>query len=515
MRLLGLILLLSISQIQGQTPLDYILNLKHDSIPQLELEEDSNLLYLPMSYASANWKQLQIVLDRRMVYQVELVYTAYHHPLFDQRALNYRRLKALEQQCPQCFQPAVAWKIIAQSACQAQAPCLEFFHGFVLHLQPEISLEEEISDIEEALRQLSFASGSASKDSFFSVHELDQGPQFPGGQVAERRYFNRNLQYPETAKQAGKQGTVLLYAYLDEEGKVIDAELVQGFDKACDQEALRLIKNLPPMTAGMIGENSVPSKLRITVPFQLNRNRPSADPIFYEAFYREEQGSGTPKKSTFSSKGAAIEKEVFSKIFKRNYSWDSMAIVADLSSSMSPYTAQMMAWFYEDLQQAPQRIQHLTFFNDGDGKKDELKYLGKTGGIYHIEAQDFSIVKAEVYKCMRAGRGGDLPENNVEASLAAINACPNCSNYVLICDNFASPRDLELASQLQKPLQIILCGAQHGVNPAYLDLARQSKGSVHTANSDLRDLHQLKIGEEIVFEQRTYLLQAEGFQLKQ
>lgn len=504
------------SSLNAQNSLENILSQQHDSIAELELTEVSLLMTLPMGYASNQWQASLNLNKDRAIERIDLVYTAYHAPQYDQYALNQRRLRKLKAVCSSCFEKNVKWNVIAQKGCNSKADCKEYFHGFLIYYQNQPTVDEEISYLDEVFKELDFAKVTGKTDDFFRLGELDRAPSFSGGQVEERRYFNRNLKYPESAKERGKQGTVLILMSVNEKGEVIDAELMRGFDGECDQEALRLVNEMPSLNPGIIGEDFVNAKVKITIPFDLNKKRPNSEYIYYDTYWEEERREvhGKPKDPPFATGGSVIENDLFVKVFERNYRWDSMAVVVDLTGSMSPFTAQLLMWLYEDLIRQSNRVRHLSFFNDGDGMMDQLKIVGKTGGIYHLNEGNFSDLKATVRKTMRAGRGGDLPENNVEASLEAMKSCQNCGNFILVSDNLASPRDLALAKELKKPLRIIICGALGGVNPAYLDLAYKTKGSIHTADDDIKALWELEIGDELEFSGRTYILQEEGFNFK-
>ena len=96
---------------------------------------------------------------------------------------------------------------------------------------------------------------------------------------------------------------------------------------------------------------------------------------------------------------------------------------------------------------------------------------------------------------MKAGGGGDIPENNLEAVLNAIRSCPKGKDVIMIADNYAAPRDISLAKHIGSPIKIILCGAYENINVEYLNLARRLKGSIHTMNEDITDLAKYNEGE--------------------
>ncbi len=195
----------------------------------------------------------------------------------------------------------------------------------------------------------------------------------------------------------------------------------------------------------------------------------------------------------------------------RNDSWRKMLVVTDLTGSMSPYTAQLLLWF--KLAQNTGRVEQLVFFNDGDEKADSLKVLGKTGGIYSIQPKSFDEIAELANRVVEKGTGGDEPENNIEALLYGLTICPQCEEVVMIADNWATPRDLELLSKIRKPIRIILCGTEEGVNVDYLNLARENGGSVHTIEEDIYNLLEINEGQELKIGKEIFIIRNGRFEL--
>lgn len=190
------------------------------------------------------------------------------------------------------------------------------------------------------------------------------------------------------------------------------------------------------------------------------------------------------------------------KTFERNKDWKEMLVVADVTGSMTPYTAQLILWLKLNTQE--KRSKHFTFFNDGDRKYDGHKDIGKTGGIYSITSHEYQKVAEKAVEAMKNGSGGDMQENDVEALIQGIKDCPECKNIVLIADNFSPVRDAELLKQVKRPIKIILCGTNMGINTQYLDIARATGGSVHTMESDLDNLLKKNEGDIIELEGKKY-----------
>lgn len=77
-------------------------------------------------------------------------------------------------------------------------------------------------------------------------------------------YIGDNLRYPEEAKLAKLQGKVKVGFVIDEYGKVQDPFIVEGFDSRCDEEALRLVSQMPLWIPEKI--EGIPMRSRKTLP---------------------------------------------------------------------------------------------------------------------------------------------------------------------------------------------------------------------------------------------------------
>jgi hypothetical protein len=185
------------------------------------------------------------------------------------------------------------------------------------------------------------------------------------------------------------------------------------------------------------------------------------------------------------------------KVLERKKEWNNIAVVADLTGSMAPYSSQLVLWF--KLKVNDKRIKDLIFFNDGDLTPDATKVLGSTGGIYHGKATNYAQIRELAIKTITNGCGGDIPENNIEALLFAIKEAPSTKEFVMVADNTAPVKDMILLNKVTKPVHIILCGTHFGVNPEYLTIARKTGGSVHTMEKDLENLILKNEGEKFEF----------------
>ena len=75
-------------------------------------------------------------------------------------------------------------------------------------------------------------------------------PSFKGGEEALFRYLGENIKYPSMAKDAGIKGIVYVNFVVMEDGSIKDVKVLRGIGGGCDEEAMRVVKNMPSWDAG-------------------------------------------------------------------------------------------------------------------------------------------------------------------------------------------------------------------------------------------------------------------------
>lgn len=80
---------------------------------------------------------------------------------------------------------------------------------------------------------------------------VEDMPEFPGGgEKALLQYLSNNIKYPAIARENGITGTVYVTFEIDQNGKVKDAKILRGIGGGCDEEALRVVMNMPAWKPG-------------------------------------------------------------------------------------------------------------------------------------------------------------------------------------------------------------------------------------------------------------------------
>lgn len=196
--------------------------------------------------------------------------------------------------------------------------------------------------------------------------------------------------------------------------------------------------------------------------------------------------------------------------FARNTTWKNFIVVTDVTGSMSPYIAQVFVWLKEQAEN--NTAKYFVFFNDGDNKEARQKKPLKTEGIYGCANNGLEAVMQKAALCMKKGSGGgEGLENDVEAILFGLQEFPDADEVILIADNYESMRDYQFLEEIKKPVRIIICGAKARVNIEYLDLARITKGSLHTTKSDVLNLQKVQKSQTITIDGQSYLFYNERF----
>lgn len=82
-------------------------------------------------------------------------------------------------------------------------------------------------------------------------------PSFPGGEEARLKWLNENINYPTAAAEANIQGTVTVSFVVEKDGSISNVKVVKGVHSLLDNEALRLVRNMPKWMPGKQNGNAV------------------------------------------------------------------------------------------------------------------------------------------------------------------------------------------------------------------------------------------------------------------
>lgn len=95
---------------------------------------------------------------------------------------------------------------------------------------------------------------------------VEQQPAFPGGIPALMQYVAKNLRYPAEAVKANVQGNVFVQFVVTETGNIQQLRVIKGIGAGCDEEAVRVVSQMPNWTPGK--QNGKPVAVMYNLPIQ-------------------------------------------------------------------------------------------------------------------------------------------------------------------------------------------------------------------------------------------------------
>lgn len=98
---------------------------------------------------------------------------------------------------------------------------------------------------------------------------VEEMPAFPGGEQKLMEYVGKNIKYPQIARESGIQGRVFVGFVVEPDGSVSNVRLLRGIGGGCDEEAMRVIKNMPRWKPGKQRGKAVRVSYQIPVMFRL------------------------------------------------------------------------------------------------------------------------------------------------------------------------------------------------------------------------------------------------------
>ncbi|MFW5974866.1 MAG: energy transducer TonB [Bacteroidota bacterium] len=106
---------------------------------------------------------------------------------------------------------------------------------------------DEDTEVEEYTPQLE-EEEEEDEEKIFMV--VEKQPTFPGGEQARKQYLADNIEYPQLARESGIQGTVYVTFVVETDGSITDVRVLRGIGGGCDEEAVRVVEEMPKWEPG-------------------------------------------------------------------------------------------------------------------------------------------------------------------------------------------------------------------------------------------------------------------------
>lgn len=126
--------------------------------------------------------------------------------------------------------------------------------------------QEAISD-NDSLSQTSVKQQEEGNSEIFI--QVEQQPQFPGGDAALMKFIKENLCFPSTLAENCVQGRVTLSFIIEEDGTISDIKCMRSPHDDLTKEAIRVVKLMPKWLPGKQNGKVVRVKYVLPVTFRL------------------------------------------------------------------------------------------------------------------------------------------------------------------------------------------------------------------------------------------------------
>lgn len=131
----------------------------------------------------------------------------------------------------------------------------------------EIEMIDTEADAETIVEEFEVVEEVVEEEIFTIVESM---PEFPGGgQEALFKYLQKEMKYPQIAKENGIQGTVFVNFVVGKDGKIRDAKILRGVNKMLDEEAIRVVKAMPSWKPGKQRGKPVSVSYNLPIKFTL------------------------------------------------------------------------------------------------------------------------------------------------------------------------------------------------------------------------------------------------------
>ncbi len=104
--------------------------------------------------------------------------------------------------------------------------------------------------------------------SAYPYDEVDEPPTYPGGDSEMLKYINTNRRYPAKAYADGIEGRVLCSFIVKADGEICNVEVIKGVEKSLNEEAVRLISEMPDWVPGKVDGEKVATLCILPIAFR-------------------------------------------------------------------------------------------------------------------------------------------------------------------------------------------------------------------------------------------------------
>ena len=111
---------------------------------------------------------------------------------------------------------------------------------------------------------------SAQTDSSRIFVDYEENAQFPGGDMACKKWIQEHIKYPEGCRSDSIQGRVVVSFIVERDGSLDSIKVVRSPDPALSEEAIRLVSEMPRWKPARYYNKTIRSRFFLPVIFRLH-----------------------------------------------------------------------------------------------------------------------------------------------------------------------------------------------------------------------------------------------------
>jgi protein TonB len=142
-------------------------------------------------------------------------------------------------------------------------------------VEDDVEVDEDIDidvDADEDMEMMEYIPPEVEEeeiqeDEIFTV--VESMPEYPGGMGELMKYLATSIKYPPLAKESGIQGRVFINFVVEPDGSISNVKVLRGIGGGCDEEAMRVVENMPKWKPGKQRGKPVRVSYNLPVKFTL------------------------------------------------------------------------------------------------------------------------------------------------------------------------------------------------------------------------------------------------------
>ena len=140
-----------------------------------------------------------------------------------------------------------------------------------VEVEDEIDINAEV-DQDEIIEEYEYEAPEVEEEEIVEAEiflAVEENPEFPGGPAKMMEYIQKNLKYPMMARESDIQGRVFINFVVEPDGSISNVTVLRGIGGGCDEEAVRVVENMPRWKPGKQRGTAVRVSYNLPVIFKL------------------------------------------------------------------------------------------------------------------------------------------------------------------------------------------------------------------------------------------------------